>query len=273
MSGAVPSQASPRDQIYSLVRETVFDRHEGFFVPEGAIDELVNESFILVAFNESPDTTQSRHVEHLVSFTLNQAKNILAIAILDNIVGQKLQIAMKGFMDKGMSDTDLPFDKNTWYGRGLLRQVREPTSDSDDSDSETQCSQSNEELEAIWGLGARHHFLEAQWKFKAPVFSTAVFNYDFQSSHILPFTHQARGESGSFGQVCRYKIHESHFKDPENPVSLGTCWLSLTSHNATNTFAQRAPRVRNMLPSRRSSKASKKSTTRSQSARGKKRQK
>ncbi|KAK4205416.1 hypothetical protein QBC40DRAFT_336097 [Triangularia verruculosa] len=62
----------------------------------------------------------------------------------------------------------------------------------------------------------QHHLL-------APVFEVATstqYNYDLNADAILPFTErdQLATQSGSFGRVFKYKIHENHLIDPQNVI-------------------------------------------------------
>lgn len=60
-------------------------------------------------------------------------------------------------------------------------------------------------------------FCEHQWKFLAPVFSTARYNHNLEEDHILPFvSKESDSGRGSFGVVSQYTLHDKHL----DPVSI-----------------------------------------------------
>ncbi|KAF2714315.1 hypothetical protein K504DRAFT_528668 [Pleomassaria siparia CBS 279.74] len=63
----------------------------------------------------------------------------------------------------------------------------------------------------IWTPLRLEDFYEKQWRYLAPVFSPAEYNYDLSCNCIFPFTKDhASPKVGAFGSVCLVKIHKDH---------------------------------------------------------------
>ncbi|KAJ8113697.1 hypothetical protein ONZ43_g5096 [Nemania bipapillata] len=70
----------------------------------------------------------------------------------------------------------------------------------------------------VWTQARIDDFCKKQWRFLSPVFSTSKFIRKFDQRCIMPFTEKyPECGSGAFGQVTKYKIHESHLINCEEP--------------------------------------------------------
>jgi hypothetical protein len=85
----------------------------------------------------------------------------------------------------------------------------------------------------IWTLRKIKGFQEHQWKFLAPVISTAEPNHNLGELTVPFIKKHAKFDEGSFGVVSKYEIHGDHIIDPSRPVRHGIC--SCPSSNLTLT--------------------------------------
>lgn len=74
----------------------------------------------------------------------------------------------------------------------------------------------------LWDLRDIVKFCESeQWRFVAPVFSEAQFNYKFHESTRMPFLRsESIGKQGRFSRVRRVQLHRNHLL--QNDVSLSS---------------------------------------------------
>ncbi|KAH8719330.1 hypothetical protein GQ44DRAFT_659386, partial [Phaeosphaeriaceae sp. PMI808] len=85
----------------------------------------------------------------------------------------------------------------------------------------------------IWPLRHINEFHGAQWKFHAPIISTAEQLYDFGRC-TLPFIDKnTTAGKGAYGTVYKYEIHDAHFEDPLNPNKYRNCVVAVKELNKT----------------------------------------
>ncbi|KAI4961385.1 hypothetical protein J4E86_000413 [Alternaria arbusti] len=155
--------------------KSAFEKTPHKFVPDGIIHELITEESISEALEIHART---RGDAELVEFIRMHAKKVFAIFIYTRPT--KLLAALNWWRKKDMNDRDLPitiqpeWKKQAWFAE----------------------------------------FCEHQWKFLAPVFSTARYNHNLEEDHILPFvSKESDSGRGSFGVVSQYTLHDKHL-DP-----------------------------------------------------------
>ena len=198
---------------------SVFNRKHKF-LPQGNLNDLVTEDFIIWAFYKSenhPSLTPS--LQSVIGFILTKAKKIFAIFVLIGLKGPALYRLTVFLFERGICDDRLPFEESKLKEFHPSRKLEEDTRgmrlNQDVSEDET------------WTEDQVSNFVDQQWKFCSPAFSTLKENHDIDSQAILPFTekHACSAAEGAFGEVMKYKIHQSH---------LDTCGLvsnSLSKHD------------------------------------------
>lgn len=195
---------SLRSSIRSFMVESVFHKRTSSFLPEGKVDEFISRNFILRAFYRRPKDLSFDipvQVEKIIFFILRHAKKIFSICVWMNIKGAKLYGLMVFLMESQITDNQLPFDETKitdFYpamqpeedAKSMYPGQEAPTWDEDDIDD----------------------FIDSQPQFCAPIFFTDRKIHDIDSEAILPFIEKdvESAREGSFGQVMKYRIHESH---------------------------------------------------------------
>jgi hypothetical protein len=138
--------------------------------------------------------------------TAKTFRKIFAILVLI-----ELPSAIRGFLEHGVSDVDLPFVKVPLKSKIPMIQRWE-----------LRIKHQNTRLECFkdWKRSNVAKFEEKQWTFLAPFFALCgqqsfhlrtIYHYPLQNSAILPFTKwEPVGSSGGCGQVYRAEIHPHH---------------------------------------------------------------
>jgi len=190
-----PDQSLADRILHSSVKSS-FEKDSREFVPEGclsAITEAAIEEELEEAGADDPG------LPGLVEFIHKRAIKLFAIAVCITIEGSTLYDVMRLFKASNFSDERLPI--KPWAEQHELSSLSKKK----------------------WNRTRISLFYTRQWAFLAPIFRPATerqSNYDFEQSHILPFTERySEGyDRGSFGRVFKYKIHRDHLVDPEEPV-------------------------------------------------------
>ena len=201
-----PLATEPTPTLGSQVRdamvESVFTSQKPSFLPQGEVDNLVTRSFIIWAFYKRKETSTLNlpvAVEEVIGYTLNKAKKIFSILVYSSLKGAQLYGLMKFIIAYNFQDKDLPFKRD---------QVQKffpwlPVAD------ETKGMRQDHEG---WSDDHESRFIDDQWNFCAPIFSTCIENHNVFEKSILPFIEKHPGSvaAGAFGEVMKYKIHNSH---------------------------------------------------------------
>ncbi|KAK0613670.1 hypothetical protein B0T14DRAFT_499110 [Immersiella caudata] len=201
------------DQILGATVESQFDKGGDEFVPEGRLNAII----VTKAIEEELETSVNEpEFWEVVGFIHDQAPRLFAIAVCAVITGAELYQAMKLFMRNEFCDDNLPIKQ--WDPQ----EVHEFSTMSP----------------KLWPRARIRAFYTNQWLLLAPVFRVATespgenehdFQYYFERSHPLPFTERFTegSDSGSFGQVFKYKVHPDHLIDPENPDREGERYVAV----------------------------------------------
>lgn len=199
-----------------LVKSAVHPKAK--FLPSGILDELITYDSVIETLSTECDLPDATEVASWVCHA--KAQKLFAIAVRARLSGSDLLDGMRQLREKGMTDNNLPVTEAFWRKNGLWLL---------DDDSETAASSianaddSSRDGKFIWTHTALEDFLQKQWEFLCPVFSTAVFNRNLESDCVLPFTKKLpQSSNGAFGQVTGYKIHPSHLIGPA--VEVGLLW-------------------------------------------------
>lgn len=221
---------SPVDSILEAIlcgmERSQFDRTPVQFLPEDAIEGIFARDR-----NGAHETCDPQHrvLEilggdpandediKLANFTLNRAKRVFLICLLD-IRLEDLRQAMVIFLNQNFDDGCLPIDCVSYDD------LYKPKSKHLFQDMETRERQrQGRKHKRVWKPSSIAAFAENQWKFLAPVFGTTSLIHDF-GQRTLPFVRdKSRYTEGTFGSVSRFRIHGAHFVDPKQQVTSTTC--------------------------------------------------
>ncbi|KAJ3538687.1 hypothetical protein NM208_g5803 [Fusarium decemcellulare] len=222
------------NRILDSFESSEFDSKPAQFLTESKIRTLLKDNHVVRAMWGGKAKLTPRDTD-LINFILQKAKKLFMIAVHITCTRKQLLLAMKLFEAKGFSDANLPVD--TYVSRGSTSGNDEEASDEDTSDDEEVSFEAifgdsspidSDEIgnihdltkldpkEKLWTPTMISRFSENQWKFLAPVLSTANPNYDLHLWSILPFTSKEDSHKhGAFSRVFKVKIHEDHYQDPE----------------------------------------------------------
>lgn len=235
------TKSNPRlsDDIMAHYRRSAFEKSTSSFLPEGDIAGLVTDKTVMKALGwKRQRPRECPKSQDMLRFILEEARKTFAITSLTGLTGKELLEAMGILKDASISDSCLPVKKILWEEKGIIRRPnfggtnenadinngsddREKLSDSDDDSSDSEDSSEDEQV-SVWNGARVNYFCHNQWILLAPVFSVSKFNHDLPRASILPFTKKHHEfDSGSFGRVTKYELHESHLIDGNNEVSAG----------------------------------------------------
>jgi len=186
------SKRSLSDRIWHAQVTSKFADSRECFLPHNELDNLVTKNAVK---EEMPDAG-----EDLLTFTLQNAKRVFAIAVMCEIEDERLEEAMKIFMHAGFCDESLP--------------IKNPKEDDPDYGDPPLCFG---RCRAFTRITRLHSFYKNQWIFLAPVFTTTTFRYSLPVNSVLPFIWKdTTVKSGTFGQVFEGEIHPDHQDDLRN---------------------------------------------------------
>ncbi|KAI8945395.1 kinase-like domain-containing protein [Xylaria longipes] len=225
------------NQIDEALATSQFDKQSLKFLPDGVIDSLITQQTIMWAFKRKnfPKDDISKALALANSILEEKFKKVFATAVIIGLTGNDLQQGMQKFKDAGISDDTLPINQGDLSRKGVISppKIKDTISignvkglndnkgvenrgvdywnrpDEDETDED--------DSGEIWTSVRASNFCEKQWLFLSPVFSTSKFIHEFTQMCIMPFTKKyLECDSGTFGQVTKYEIHESHLIDPDN---------------------------------------------------------
>jgi hypothetical protein len=181
--------ASLQDRIVEGYETGRFDNTPQSFLPESRVAELITRISIVEELEYEDSDLENGEDNDLIDFIVKYAKKVFAIALIIDVSGTTLRVAMRNFKDYNFQDESLPLSKDALPGLPFF--AKKP-----------------------WTRLKTHNFLRDQWIFLAPVFSKTKFKLDLEPEHILPFTWVSNeAKDGTFSQVFQVKIHESHQED------------------------------------------------------------
>jgi hypothetical protein len=191
-----------------------FEKTPMDFIPRDKVDDFFTHEILgqkdkdgivgTILRQLSPDATQAsrrdRDIE-LVDYIVKRARVLFIIVCFHR--HERKKDAMSLFKKAEYHDALLPFDSSVEEDEHPLRQME------DDHGRRTN---------RIWTDSRIREFIEAQWKFYAPVIKTQEQIHDFGRC-TLPFVHESiRLGTGAFGTVTKYEVHPAHFEDPLESV-------------------------------------------------------
>ncbi|KAF4987272.1 hypothetical protein FGRMN_10458, partial [Fusarium graminum] len=203
-----PTATKSPPTLGTLIRETMveskFHNCPTKFVPDGNLIKLVTRSFILRALYKSEAKAPEflpLSVNNVIVSILNHAHKIFSVSVYIGLKGVKLYGLMAFLTNNNIYDDKLPFKENYLRGFSIPRP----------SEGEIEGMSPGHE-DATWDEDDIDRFVSKQWTFCAPKFFSCEINHDIDKMAILPFNEKSKDAAaeGAFGQVTKYKIHESH---------------------------------------------------------------
>lgn len=198
------------DVLRLSMKKSEFEKTPYTFLPQGALDSIITRVTILKAMGITEPTPGDCE---LATYILSRAKRTFAIAAYIELRPQTLHKAMVVFRHAYFTDEKLPLEEMSGeeFLENALSGLHHPLVKLE--------GPVRHKGKRIWSFRRVHAFLEEQFKFLAPVISTASPDLDF-GNLILPFVkkHAAHAE-GSFGMISRYEIHSDHIQYAAAEVS------------------------------------------------------
>ncbi|KAF2683626.1 hypothetical protein K458DRAFT_304318 [Lentithecium fluviatile CBS 122367] len=186
------------DSLRTEMVQSSFDRLQ--FLPRGALHRLVTRDSILAAMGINQPNEQD---ENLTEYIVKNAKAAFAIAVYIRV--SRLREALALFEKFGFSDANLPIER---WSKDSINDKLNP------HPFVSMEGLSVKRNRRIWSWSRIYDFQEEQWKFLAPIISTAESFHDFDES-IMPFINKHfDSREGAFSVVSQYEIHPDHFEDP-----------------------------------------------------------
>lgn len=191
-----------RNEIFEAMHESNEGRN---FIPADAIIRLASRETVKA---ELMNSFSDDLVAGLVNYVLTKP----AIKVFLILVMCKNISAMDKIRGSGFGDQHLPLDEQIITKDG--KQQRQLQSLGQLSDPEPVLAPLRS-----WKVADRREFLERQWAFMAPVFTTKKFSYKLHNRCPLPFMRftdedwpQSATSRGLHGSVREIKVHEAHQK-------------------------------------------------------------
>lgn len=155
------------------------------FIPQSELDSIINTETVLEEGKLAD--IRNRLTDDTVHLILQSAKKIFAILVYIHRLH-----ALPDFLENGVTDNSLPLRKASVIVPDF-EAVRHKT-----------------EMLPFWhDIEAR--FIDCQWLFLSPVFSTPGDHLEIPSLCVLPFIHQEPVKIGDLGSALQcVRIHQSH---------------------------------------------------------------
>lgn len=200
--------------VATLVKSYFMNGETREFVPEGCLNKIVTRDFVIKELEGYDGHGLERDTDPdfdaLVAFTHEKAIKIFSIAACSGLEGMILFLAMDMLRKYSLVDEILSI--KSWDEHHEFWSLFDQKLDG----------------KHIWTKTRISSFYGMQWKFLAPVFTTAseeqISSYQLTKRHILPFiSRRDDTDARYFGNSFRYQIHPNHLKDSENP---GRTWTA-----------------------------------------------
>lgn len=193
--------------------ESVFEKTPYEFLPRLALDRIIEERSIFTAMGITQPTEEDKSLGYFIS---TRAKKAFATALYCELRPGELRNAMALFQKYSFDDNKLPIQ--AWSGDQFKDNPKKGTLHLFVSME----GPSKNGYGKIWTLRKIKGFQGHQWKFLAPVISTAEPNHNLGELTVPFIKKHAKFDEGSFGVVSKYEIHGDHIIDPSRPVSMGS---------------------------------------------------
>ncbi|KAH8600195.1 hypothetical protein B0O99DRAFT_682639 [Bisporella sp. PMI_857] len=168
------------DKIAASFVESPFDGAYEKFLPASCISQLITKEVLYEYTSDIPASLR----ENWTNFVLTQTRTVYAIAVWSGIHAAELFTTLRDFQDRNISDDMLPFSTT---------------------------SDAYSILNSTAGRRKSYQFLDSQWRFLAPIF-TSVRTYNLSDSSVLPFTEVINVHAGGYGRIFKVEIHPAHQK-------------------------------------------------------------
>jgi hypothetical protein len=198
--------SSLADRLYERFEKSVFDERSQQFLPQNALDELINATSIVWGMLRGlglPSDLLSTDDQALVEFIVSRAKRLFAISVMvlpthesgSTLLGDAIRLFRRHQID----DSKLPFDES---GDGILAGLESEKSKS----------------RRIWKPRIIRTFHDSQWRVVVPIFTTDPHArskaFNLPANTVLPFTKGGLTHGGAFASVfeyeLEYELHPSH---------------------------------------------------------------
>ena len=200
-----------KDELRSKMVESLFDKTQTSFLPQGAFDTIISRERIKEAIRSTDDA--------LVDFICLKAPKLFAITAFRES-RDRLRAVMSCFFKNNFQDKDLPMEKwsNDRYLKTLAEDIEHPFASMEENMEENVEDEDNRS----WGYSNIYDLQRDQFKFLAPILSTDTPSQDTWGL-IMPFIEKGVSYAeGSFGMISKYKIHPDHIQRPLNTVGRST---------------------------------------------------
>ena len=248
----IPTVGVLLDHLCISIIKSDFEKTPVDFLPQDAFETILtapsrlqmnssNETDIVLQLMLVESKRTSENDRALANYILERARKVFLVTICSKLEPERLYAAMKRFKSCDFDDDCLPLEE--WSPENLKN-------DSDNHPLALMKGCQGEGMERIWDVRHISGFQREQWKFLAPIISTAKRNHEF-GQHILPFIERGTApSSGAHGIVYRYAIHPAHFKDdqsdnndPEDQQRPVGVQYSQTSHNILMGYFRTMPHI------------------------------
>ena len=182
-----PSLSSTIIQRYAISKLHAWDKGQRF-IPEGTLEEIITKKTVT---DELGTSYRPEEDGKLLTFIVEKANKVFALAILVSLQTFDLRRVMRIFHHHGFTNESLP-----------IRQDEVPGL------AETAFKS------RLWTSVKILDFCDKQWELLAPIFCAGELVNTFNESHILPFERvNNKTKSGTFGAVYEVCIHSAHLDD------------------------------------------------------------
>ncbi|KAJ8130175.1 hypothetical protein O1611_g3458 [Lasiodiplodia mahajangana] len=230
------------DPLYNRIDRALatsdFDHRADRFLPEGVIGSLITPDSIKWEVKQKDMSREDakKKIKWAGSLAEGEFKKVFATAVMMGLRGDHLHRGIEKLKDAGISDRNLPITMSDFYRKEIIpsaSRMKDARSDEsvggaghdkgmenedDDELFDYLRDDDGDDINEVWTECRAYEFCGKQWLFLSPVFSTANFIHSFDRLCILPFTaRHLECDSGTFGQVTKYEIHQSHLISPGNP--------------------------------------------------------
>ncbi|KAF2135487.1 uncharacterized protein K452DRAFT_313947 [Aplosporella prunicola CBS 121167] len=176
-----------------------YEQSDHFFIPEDIKEKTITRDAIVHAIRAGQSASQRPERPQLVDDVYGNAKNLFSI-----LAYMKKGSEIRDFMDEGISDEDLPFERLRTGGKDMFSMRRKE-------------GRKIETLER-WNPKDREELSRVQWYMLSPVFHSRQ-HYKLHDNVVRPFValnpeerEQHHPTGGGYSNVFITRIHSAHHK-------------------------------------------------------------